>query len=157
MNTNSLELVDPDRVAAPTQGLLVRQAKEFISSFAWCRSVQKIYVGCIIERVVGLFLFEIVPSSSEIDKQLWVIVGDIPPAYLVTDQAENPSDALKLYIGEMRAWIEAVRTGKPTDDVIPVNANESEKSAAALESRLNFLEEKVVPSLGLPGKHQECN
>ena len=66
--------------------------------------------------------FNIHPLRRDVDELLWVVVGDIPPAYLVTDDAPDPVAALQAYIREMRRWIEAVRLGRPIADLIPVNA-----------------------------------
>lgn len=53
---------------------------------------------------------------------IWVIVGDLPPAYITTENNANPACALDGYITEMKEWVEAVRMGKPTSERIPVNA-----------------------------------
>ena len=148
METSNLTRLRADASMSSDQRALLSKAQEFLSAFPWCNAIQTAYVGCIIEGIVGVFLFEIIPSAPEIDNQLWVVVGDLPPAYLVTDRAQDPASALKLYIKEMKAWVKAVRTDSPTDDIIPVNAKASKENAAALESRLNFLAKKVVRVCG---------
>jgi hypothetical protein len=49
-----------------------------------------------------------------------VIVGDLPPAYITVERVPNPASALDSYLGEMAAWVEAVRAGQPVDELIPV-------------------------------------
>ena len=148
METSNLTRLRTDASMSGDQRALLFKAREFLNAFPWCNAIQTIYVGCIVEGVVGVFLFEIIPSAPEIDKQLWVVVGDLPPAYLVTDQAQDPASALKLYIKEMKAWVIAVKSGSAIDHIIPVNAKASMENAAALDSRLNFLAKKVVRICG---------
>jgi len=73
-----------------------------------------------------------------------VIVGDLPSAYLVTDDAPTSEEALQADIELMDEWVEAVKQGKSVDDLIPVNAPATAAIAAMLESRLRFLQERVL-------------
>jgi hypothetical protein len=56
-----------------------------------------------------------------VDRWLWTITGDVPPAYLVTDDARKPREALEGYVFEMRRWVRKVRAHKDLTDVIPVD------------------------------------
>lgn len=100
-----------------------------------------------IPGVIAFFLFNIVPNAPDIDEWLWVVVGDLPPAYLVTDDAKTVNNALKAYIYEMRRWTQAVSEGKSTDDLIPVNVQPTIEAAKRLEERLAFLESEVLAKL----------
>ena len=75
---------------------------------------------------------------------LWVITGDLPPAYLVTDDAPDWQGALAAYAGEMRKWVAAVRDGSSTADLIPVNVTPTAEHAAMLERRLDFIERELI-------------
>lgn len=97
---------------------------------------------------MGVFLFRIVPASEGVDDCLWVIVGDIPPAYLVADESRTPSEALRTYIAEMRRWVAAAEAGQPADELIPLNVQATRATAIALRKRLDFLENDVLPSCG---------
>lgn len=100
---------------------MLREAKNFVSNFRWCRSIAESFVSEVaIGGVVAVFLLRIEPASPEVDDQLWVVVGDLPTAYLVTDQAPDGEAALRLYIGEMRRWIDAIRNQLDLENVIPV-------------------------------------
>ena len=79
----------------------------------------------------------------------WVIVGDIPSAYLVTDQCKTPSQAIRVYIEEMRKWIELAREGQTSHDVITANVPATPESADKLKTRLDTLEREILP-LWLP-------
>ena len=95
-----------------------------------------------------MFLFRIFPRSQDVDECLWVVVGDVPPAYLVTDESRTPAEALRTYISEMRYWVAAVESGKPVNELIPVNAPANPDTAMALKKRLAFLESEILPSFG---------
>jgi hypothetical protein len=119
---------------------LAGDAKAFLQGFDWCREVTDAYFGCGVGGVVGVFYFRIIPRDETIDRYLWVVVGDLPPAYLVTDNSRTPSEALAAYITEMRQWVAAVESGQSVDELIPVNAPATRDTALALKGRLEFLE-----------------
>jgi len=129
--------------------LLRRMAEEgqkFLLSFHWCKAIQKGWFGWGVGGIAAVFLFEVVPAHADVDKLLWVIVGDLPLAYLVVDESPTPLDALKTYLELMQEWITAVREGKSTEECIPVNSAPTRESADALEARLNFLRQKFLTS-----------
>ncbi len=120
---------------------LRRAAERYLSSFSWCGSIREGYEGIVAPPMVGVFLFSIDPIGHDAEPWLWVVVGDIPPAYLVTDDASTPDEALEAYIEEMRSWTNAVRLGLSTEDVIPVNAPPTTAFADMLETRLTMLQD----------------
>jgi len=127
-------------------GRLADEARQFLGSKSWCKSVRRSYFGQWCEGIVGIFLFEIEPSHTRVDRWLWVIVGDLPPAYLVCDNSPDPPSALDGYIEEMRLWVEAVNVApSKVNDAIPVNAPPTKEYANMLAIRLEFLEENVLP------------
>ncbi len=130
-------------------GALLRRALEeaiaYICSFDWCGGVTESYFGLGVGGVVAVFLFKIVPKRSDVDEWLWVVVGDLPPAYLVTDDNPTPVLALEAYIAEMSDWVTAVEMGQPVDDIIPVNVPATPDNARQLRERLKFLREEVIP------------
>jgi hypothetical protein len=99
----------------------------------------------ISARVVAIFLFGIVPARQQVDEWLWVVVGDLPSAYLVTDDCKVPSEALQGYITEMRKWVRLAKAGRTSPNVIPVNVPATPEWAKELEGRLNFLEKDILP------------
>lgn len=126
---------------------LYQEAKSFLSKFSWCLEIQNSYFGGGVADIVCVFLFEIVPAKPEVDSYLWVVVGDIPPAYLVTDNTSDASHALKGYIEEMERWVNAVEKGMALNDIIPVNAEPTLENAKRLGARLEFLQREIVPIL----------
>jgi hypothetical protein len=125
---------------------MLREARTFVTSFRWCRCLKKISFGLGVGGIVAVFLAKIEPAEADVDDELWVVVGDVPPAYLVTEESPDPKAALRAYIAEMRRWIRAVRAGRSTRELIPVNAPATREMAKRLEIRLDFLEQKVLPS-----------
>lgn len=129
-----------------TKGLheFLQEAQAYISSFSWVAGVKRAYFGLGIAKIVGVFLFEITPSRDDVDEKIWVIVGDLPPAYITVEDAPNPATALDEYIGAMQSWVEAAKAGQPIDGLIPVNVPPSPENGARLESRLQFLDTEIL-------------
>jgi hypothetical protein len=71
------------------------RARTYVQSFDWCDEVRECYVGDIaVPGVIAVLLFRIASSHDAVDEWLWVVTGDLPPAYLVTDDAPTPAAAL---------------------------------------------------------------
>jgi hypothetical protein len=124
---------------------MAHYAHDYIQKFAWCKSVGSSYFGDGVGAVVAVFLFHIEPTQPDIDEWLWVVVGDIPPAYLVIDDSATPSLALEGYIDEMSKWVRLAKSGKSTSKAIPVNKPATKENALLLEARLKAIEEMIVP------------
>jgi hypothetical protein len=139
------KLVGEDAEETRELEALVAKAKEFIMTFDWNADIREIFSGIAVPGVVGVFLVWIVPRSANVDDELWVVVGDVPPAYLVTDDAPTPASALALYTDLMSEWVAAVRSGQSVSDLIPVDAEPTRENAEMLASRLRFLVERVLP------------
>ena len=123
---------------------MLREASTYLESFRWCKTIKAAYMGIGIAGVVGVFLFRIQPAKPDVDEWVWVIVGDLPPAYITVEDAPNPASALDAYIGAMEGWVKAAKTGKSVEDVIPVNVPATRENAEQLESRLRFLDREIL-------------
>ena len=136
--------------AEETAGLkeLLDEATAYLKSFTWCRDIKKAYLGIGIPPILGVFLFEIVPARKGVDDKVWVIVGDLPPAYITTEESPNPATALDSYIGAMEDWVEAARAGRSVEGLIPVNVPPTEENTRRLESRLRFLDKEILSNYG---------
>jgi hypothetical protein len=73
------------------------------------------------------------------------VVGDLPKAYLVTDDSPSPRLALETYVELMSEWVDAATKGQPVDELIPVNVAPTLENAKLLEGRLAFLSAKIIP------------
>jgi hypothetical protein len=132
---------------------LVAKANCFLDGFDWAKGRKNLWVANCIPGIIGIFLVELNPQGQDIDQYTWVVVGDLPPAYLSSIYAKSPWDALDGYLGEMKAWADAVENGRPTDSLIPVDGAPTLANARALKSRLEFLSREILP--GLPGGPNE--
>jgi hypothetical protein len=120
------------------------EAREFLMSFKWCKNICRSWFGWGVGGICAVFFFEIEPSSRKIDKWLWVIIGDLPPAYLVIDESPTPLAALANYVDLMQEWIYSVKHKLPVDDCIPVNAPATREYADLLQRRLDFIRKEFL-------------
>jgi hypothetical protein len=72
-------------------------ARDFLESFLWCGGILDFYFGDGIGDVFAVFLARIMPVYPDVDEYLWIIVGDLPSIYLVTDLSKTPKEALETY------------------------------------------------------------
>lgn len=126
--------------------VMASEAQTYIQSFSWCKSIRETYFGNGFGGVVAVFFFRIEPYRKGLDEWLWVVVGDVPPAYLVIDDCKTPSQALEGYIEEMSKWVKLAKQGRSSKKVIPVNIPSTPENASQLEGRLKFLGEVIVPA-----------
>ena len=122
-------------------------AVNFIRSFAWSGELLAMYEGFQEPDMLGVFLMHLRPAQPQVDEWLWVVVGDLPPAYLVADDNPTVAQAVLGYADEMQRWIDAARTGAPVDDLIPVNVPPTTEFADMLSSRLAILRGTVLDEI----------
>ena len=122
-------------------------AEVFLKTFEWCPTIDTVYFAGGVGGVVGLYLVEFREPLQGHDKQLWVVVGDVPSAYFVTDEAQSPKEALQLYCQLMDDWIHSVLNRNPAARVFPVRADRTIKNAKSLKIRIEFIREDIVPHL----------
>jgi len=121
------------------------EATEFVRQLPWVNSITAAYFGCGVGGVVAVFLFKI-DSTTSIDDFLWVVCGDLPTAYLVTDRAHDPLSAIAVYCDLMDEWIDGVRRGDASH-AYPVAAEPTRENADALATRVDFLRSQILPAL----------
>ncbi len=129
---------------------MLRDAEAYLRSFDWCPSIVERYLGYGLGGVIALFLFKLEEKIQGVDDQLWVVVGDLPSAYFVCDDAATPAAALEVYCGVMDDWAHAVLNGSSLNDVFPVTAEPTTEHANMLLSRTKFIRERLVPIAEAP-------
>ena len=159
IDSNLLGIVTDIQGEDPDDTIALREqheeAKEFLLGFDWCSAIVEEYFCGGIGGVLSISFFRILPNEPEVDEYLWVVAGDIPPAYLVIDDLLTPAEALEGYIELMDEWCVAVMNGESVEDLIPVNVPPTKKRARDLESRLRFLEQHILPGMaGYKGDRQ---
>lgn len=122
-------------------------AQDYIRSFAWCPPISATYLASGVGRIVAVFLFEFSRKIRETDDRLWVVVGDLPSAYLVVEAQDSPAEALERYCVLMEDWIAAVRDSDNLRDVFPVSAEPTLENAESLEKRIAFLLAEIIPRM----------
>ena len=119
------------------------QAVAFLSGFRWCNDVTRCSLAFAVAGILGVFRVDIVPGGGA-DPTVWVVVGDVPPAYLAYEPDDSWQDALRGYVEEMRLWTEAARAGADVAELIPLNVSPTPEHAAMLASRLDFIERNLL-------------
>ncbi|MGC4114938.1 MAG: hypothetical protein QM765_10090 [Myxococcales bacterium] len=120
------------------------EATAYLKGFKWFKRLRKAFLGLGVGGVVSVFLMD-VDASEGVDETLWVVVGDLPSAYLVVDRAPTAAQALRVYCELMEDWAKAVRSGHGLELVFPVATDATAANAAALDARIRFLREELLP------------
>jgi hypothetical protein len=139
------EMVEDDPEGARLLKAQLVEAKAYLQSHKWCHAIKETYFGDGIGGVVAVFLFLVDAGSRRVDEWFWVVTGDLPSCYMVTDNAPNPALALEGYCELMEDWVDAVRAGDSLDDVYPVDAPATQENADLLDNRIKFLREEMIP------------
>lgn len=123
---------------------LGQEVRRHLHHYPWCKRIKNIWFAEGFSKV-AVFFVEI--DSIDYDEQLWVVVGDLPPAHLVVDDIPDAKEALFSYAAHMRDWVLAVRSGQSTKACIPVSAAPTLENADLLERRLDFIEKDYLPNI----------
>ena len=137
-------MIPEARIINPEVRALAERARSYVDRFAWCDKVTGCDLGFAIAGVLGVFRVELQPAGAGVDPSVWVVVGDVPPAYIAYDAGDTWQDALRGYTHEMKAWADAVRAGESTRDLIPVDAAPTALNVDMLSSRLAFIRERLL-------------
>lgn len=120
-------------------------ATAFLAGQSWCARIVSVVPIFALAGVIGVYRCSLIPSHPDADVMVWVVVGDVPPAYLVHEPGDSWQDALAAYVHEMRRWVSLAEAGNQAgDDVIPVNVAPTAANAQLLASRLDFIQARLV-------------
>jgi hypothetical protein len=125
-----------------------REAEEYLRTFSWCDDVRSSYFGGGVAGVFAVFLFHIRSARPEVCHWIWIVVGDIPFAYLPVEDASTAKEVFNAYVRGMRNWVELARLGRSEtagDDVPPIDVASTPEWAEKLQHRLNSLMLMVQP------------
>ncbi|MDL2213830.1 hypothetical protein LJC29_07685 [Bacteroides sp. OttesenSCG-928-N06] len=127
---------------------LSTEAQKYLSSFPWCNKILRGWLAKSWGYMLCVFYFEIEPKPLYgADNFLWIIVGDIPPAYIDIESAHNELEALEAYVYLMEEWINTFRQGKSIENCFPINIEPSEKYANMLSKRMEIVKTNFIPEL----------
>jgi len=127
---------------------MLEEAKNYVLSFSWCESILGSYFAGGVGKIFAIFLFNISPARPEVDSWMWIVVGDVPPAYLPLEDCRTSREVFDTYIAGMKRWVELVREGReaaPEDRVPPVNIPANREWAESLDGRLRSFTELLQP------------
>jgi hypothetical protein len=119
-------------------------ARHYIASFKWSPPIKSVQLAMGVGGVVAVFLVSFRRHVNETDDALWVVVGDLPSAYLVRDNTENGRDALIGYCELMEDWAFAVLKGESIENVFPVDAEPTVSNAHAVRERVAFIRSEII-------------
>jgi hypothetical protein len=97
---------------------LSEEARGFLLAQRWCASVRHIFYDRGFPKM-AVFFAEIEPLENA-DPRVWVIVGDIPPLYLDTEDHQNGAEALLGYWLAFAWMIELYNRGLPLEECPPL-------------------------------------
>ena len=122
---------------------MAQEAERYLLRQRWCHSIRRAFFGDGVGGVVAAFLFQIEPEIGSMDEWLWVVCGDAPTAYMVTDCISKPSQALGAYVSLMEDWVSSIRDG-PDGEAFPVELEPTIENAELVEKRLTVLKSFFV-------------
>jgi hypothetical protein len=127
---------------------LATEASQYVLSHKWCAGIKSLYFDRGFPKV-AVFLANIEPALGA-DPQVWVIVGDVSPLYIDTEDCENRAEALAGYILAYYELLSRYRQREILVDVPPILTRESllpielnDEVARILRSRLRFIRDMI--------------
>ncbi len=145
----SITLIRSDEVELKE---LAEEATAFLTRQPWCLNVKQGYIARFWPGILGIFYFDIESGQSGAENNVWIIVGDIPPAYIDPVSCPTGEDALAGYVGEVNEWIANAKENKPLTEFIPILRRHSlspvantKETIEMLDSRMRFIENELIP------------
>lgn len=130
---------------------MAKEATEYVSSFSWCKEIQDAYFGGGVGGIFAVFLFHIQAGRADVEAWMWIVVGDIPSAYLPLSDADSPREVIKTYVDGMNRWVRLARkgdrSGVTAPDIPAVNVPATPEWAERLKVRLDTLPDLITPFL----------
>lgn len=123
-------------------------ARSFLLSHTWCPPLDQLWLTYGIGGVIGVFLAKLSKPIDGDVTSLWIVVGDLPSAYLAMDFDAEPKEVLLTYCGLMEEWVQSVKKGEPLAKVYPVHTKPTVDMANDLSNRVEYLRQEVVPLIG---------
>jgi len=128
---------------------LASEARSFVQGFHWAPPIEDLVLAFGVGPILGLFLarFEhsIASGGCKGDIEIWVVVGDLPPAYFVVDDAPTPAEALEIYCELMEDWADRVLADEDLSDSYPIAAEPTMEHGKMLKSRIGFIRSELIP------------
>ena len=123
---------------------LSREAVDYLSSQKWCHKIIDGWFAVGWGYIMTAFFFRFDPIGEGVPDNVWIIVGDLPSAYIDAIDNTNGVMAVEAYVIEMQKWVDSVKLGTSIDNLIPVNVPPTKEFANMLEERLQILREEIL-------------
>lgn len=133
-------LSDISKTVEPELFELCESSKGYLERHRWCKSILDGWLALYWEGVLSICLFRIDPLNKEIDDYVWIVDGDIPPAYIDIESAENPKEVLESYVAVMSEWAENILEGRTVEESYPVEVPPTIEYATMLKNRLDIID-----------------
>ena len=124
---------------------MMEKARRYLSEFEWCDEVADLRFGCGVGGVVLVAAARISSRDANVEDWLWVVVGDLPSAYISARINRTSRDALSAYCESMARWIDAVRGGNLIENLFSVSVEPTQEHAEMLATRVEFLRTRILP------------
>lgn len=127
-----------------------RRARDFLTSHTWCPPIQATFVGAYFPPIVSVFAYKVEKShpigtdSTDVLEWIWVVVGDLPSAYLVNEEITDGLVALAGYTAVAADWVKAVEAGGSADGPVCFDAPAEKKYAELMRPRIEFLKQTFL-------------
>jgi hypothetical protein len=128
--------------------LLRHEAEQFLRGFRWTPPIAELTLAFGVAPIAALFLARFergIPGEGNGDTEVWVMVGNLPPAYFVVDECPQPAAALEVYCELMEDWADNVIAGADLSASYPVTVEPTIEHAHMLKGRIEFIREKLIP------------
>lgn len=125
---------------------MAADARAYMEDFEWCPQINSIHLALGVGGVVAVFLFQFDEVIEDDDDALWVVVGDLPNAYVIVEPDDDGSTALERYCEMMEDWAYNVLKGNSIEESFPVEAEPTQEHAEMLRQRIVFLRSEIIGS-----------
>ena len=138
------EMLGDDQEDTELLKTMLQEADNFIASYRWCPNISEKYFGYGVGGIVAVFLYHFDSLINQTDDWLWVIVGDLPSAYLVADAASSPIEALERYCELLEDWANNIMSDSSIENCYPIAIAPTKDNAQLLLNRTKFIRREFL-------------
>jgi hypothetical protein len=124
------------------------KAIRYIRECPWCIDIHEQFFGDGYGGIVALFLLRVTIRGLKNPEWIWVIVGDMPSAYLEAEGFKSPQAALRRYIDGIEDWIATPENERGSrKDLPPIDVPPADEFIEMLRVRMETLRAQILPHL----------
>ncbi len=147
IETNEMfEIAISDRPSyAEVDDRLVERAIFYIETRKWCKKLLRVWLNTNWDDYFAVFYMNIIPDKPTTPEYIWIVIGDLPSAYIYSGYCKDAYEVMKGYVFEMQKWVDRVMNDIPLDEtIIPVNVPPEKYWAQKLHNRLEIIREDIL-------------